>query len=176
METGPFDPRQMGQLRELFDKLLSERLPNVTIGSDEHSVLTPVYPPLGSVPERARFLAARDYVLSFASIAAGITQPLPLNINDPSMIYAVSASGRVIQSNADAPLRGFEWNMQANDDRYVSAPVLLSNFAGTPGLPRLVAGRGWSFYNLSQVVCTLSNLSADVSRVDVTFHALLFRL
>lgn len=177
METLVTDPRLRQMIEEAIEKALGKRLPEVTTGSDS-GIVTPIYPPLASVPKATRWLMARDYVLTWNLTGGQAPQALPLLISEPTMIYAVTAMGRIPATNAQLPLWQVEYQMVGDPERYNSAPALLGTIAGAEaGTPRLVAGRGWYAFDRLNLQAVVTNLYSDtVIRLDIVYHTLILRV
>lgn len=170
--------RQMlqGMLPDLVRASVAEVLPSAKVGADVGDVLSQVYPPLGSFPEEVNFLMPRDLVLSF-TLAAGATGTLPLNISEPSMIYALSFAARDTTGTGTAAVpENLSYQASSGSERFNSDPALINSIFGTGAQPRLMGGRGWNWNRNATIVVTIVNLHpVNPVRVDIVYQALLMR-
>lgn len=166
------DPRLLAAIQQA----IAAALPSAKVASDVGATLTPVYPPVGAIPEAVRVLAARDLIVSQV-MAGGAAPSPPLVIgNEAVLVYGVSGDVRNNTAGIAGNLSDVTIQMVSGaTERYQSDPVMLSSWLGADRF-RLFGGRGLMFRPNSTVVVNFVNLQAALTlRADLTFQALLLR-
>lgn len=157
---------------------IARALPSAKVGADAGMVLTPIYPPLAAVPEAARYMMARDFIVKcqFTAAQTVVTPTLDYGA-EAAICYGMSAVARNPEAGGALPLEDFEYQATSNSERYNSAPTLVSGIFGNgAGNMRLIGGRGWQFIPNLQIGVSVTNLvPARASRLDLVFHSILLR-
>lgn len=166
------------ELDRMIQEAIARALPSAKVGADAGMVLTPIYPPLGAVPESARYLMARDFIIKceFTAAQTVVTPTLDYG-SEAAICYGMSAIARDPQNGGSLTLADFEYQAQSNSERYNSAPTLVGGIFGNgAGNMRLIGGRGWQFIPNLQIGITVTNLvPARASRLDLVYHSILLR-